>query len=493
MTTLAEHMIVAGADNRPPMLENTMYNSWQNHMLLYINGKEHGRMMLNSIKHGPLVYGTIEVDGVTKTKTYEELTDAKKLQDDCDVKATNIILQGLPPEVCSLFNHHHVANEIWDRVKLLMQGTERSQQEHECKLYDDFDRFTLVKGESLHEYYLRFAQLMNDMHTIGMTTQQVQVNTKFLNTLSPEWSKFVTDVKLARNMHTTNYDQIFAYLIQHEAHATKVRLMHERFPDPLALISNNSHIPSYQTNHQSQYNPTHYQQHSSPLAQQYYHSQQHSQSYEAPSHYKQYQPPAITQQPSVPQNVYQSSAMSQQPQAEFPQLDSGLAVPSFLLSDDPIASLNKAMAFLTTAITSRFPTTNNQLITSSNLRNQATIQDGRVTVQQMHGRQHYSFAGMGSKSNATGSVINRNRGTNATVQARVVRFYNCQGERHMARQCTQPKRPMNSAWFKEKILLVQAHKAGQVLDEEQLAFLVDPGVSKKIQDTQTKITHNVAF
>ncbi|GKC15201.1 hypothetical protein Tco_1011983 [Tanacetum coccineum] len=43
----------------------------------------------------------------------------------------------------------------------------------------------------------------------------------------------------------------------------------------------------------------------------------------------------------------------------------------------------------------------------------------------------------------------------------------------MARQCTQPKRPMNSAWFKEKILLVQAHKAGQVLDEEQLAFLTD--------------------
>ncbi|GKD02945.1 hypothetical protein Tco_1177919, partial [Tanacetum coccineum] len=106
MTTLVEHMIVAGADNHPPMLEKTMYNTWQNHMLLYINGKEHGRMMLNSIEHGPLVYGTIEVDGVTRTKTYKELTDAEKLQDDCDVKATNIILQGLPPEVYSLFNHH---------------------------------------------------------------------------------------------------------------------------------------------------------------------------------------------------------------------------------------------------------------------------------------------------------------------------------------------------------------------------------------------------
>ncbi|GJX47215.1 reverse transcriptase domain-containing protein [Tanacetum coccineum] len=130
--------------------------------------------------------------------------------------------------------------------------------------------------------------------------------------------------------------------------------------------------------------------------------------------------------------------------AEFPQLDSDLAVPLFLPGDDPIASLNKAMAFLTNTITSCFPTTNNQLKTSSNPRNQATIQDGRVIVQQVQGRQGQSFAGMGSKSIATSSVINRNGGNKVVVQARVVRCYNCQGEGHMERQCTQPKRPRNS-------------------------------------------------
>ncbi|GJZ51033.1 hypothetical protein Tco_0605548, partial [Tanacetum coccineum] len=96
MTTLVEHMIVAGADNRPPMLEKLMYTSWSSHMRIYIKGKENGRMILNSIDNGPLVYGTIEEDGVTRLKKYEELTAAEKLQDDCDVKATNIILQGLP-------------------------------------------------------------------------------------------------------------------------------------------------------------------------------------------------------------------------------------------------------------------------------------------------------------------------------------------------------------------------------------------------------------
>nr|GEY40328.1 hypothetical protein [Tanacetum cinerariifolium] len=78
-------------------------------------------MMLNSVLHGPLVYGIIEVDGITKTKTYEELTDLEKLQDDYDVRAANIFLQGLPPDVYSLVNHHNVAKQILDRVKLLMQ------------------------------------------------------------------------------------------------------------------------------------------------------------------------------------------------------------------------------------------------------------------------------------------------------------------------------------------------------------------------------------
>ncbi|GJR84600.1 hypothetical protein Tco_0155385 [Tanacetum coccineum] len=162
----------------------------------------------------------------------------EKLQDDCDIQATNIVLQDLPPDVYSLVNHFQAAKDIWDRVKLLMQGTKLSYQEREGKLYNEFDKFTSVKGESLYEYYLRFDQLINDMHIIGMTMQQVHVNTKFLNALQPKWSKFVTNVKLAKNMYNTNYDQLYVYLSQHEGHANEVRMLCERYPDPLALIDN---------------------------------------------------------------------------------------------------------------------------------------------------------------------------------------------------------------------------------------------------------------
>ncbi|GKC07847.1 hypothetical protein Tco_0999457 [Tanacetum coccineum] len=81
----------------------------------------------------------------------------------------------------------------------------------------------------------------------------------------------------------------------------------------------------------------------------------------------------------------------------FPQLDSGLAIPVFSLGDDTMAYLNKAMAFLTVVASLRFPSTNNQLRTSSNLRNQATIYNGRVTVQQVQRRQGQSYAGTGYK------------------------------------------------------------------------------------------------
>ncbi|GJY56688.1 hypothetical protein Tco_0455803 [Tanacetum coccineum] len=183
MSTLAEHMIVVGAKNCPPMLDKSMYDSWRSCMLLYIKGKKNNRMMLESIKNGPLIYQTIEENGKIHDKKYAELTEQEQLQDDCDAQATNIVLQGLPPDLYSLVNHCKTSKDMWDRVKLLMQCTELSNQERECKLYNEFDKFTSVKGESLYECYLRFAQLIIDMHTIGMTMQQVQMNTKFLNAL----------------------------------------------------------------------------------------------------------------------------------------------------------------------------------------------------------------------------------------------------------------------------------------------------------------------
>ncbi|GJX59544.1 hypothetical protein Tco_0290934 [Tanacetum coccineum] len=95
MATLADKAILSGADNRPPMLEKDMYDSWKSRMKLYMMNRQHGRMILESVENA--------------------------IQADCDGKATNIILQGLAPEVYALVSNHRIAKELWERIQLLMQ------------------------------------------------------------------------------------------------------------------------------------------------------------------------------------------------------------------------------------------------------------------------------------------------------------------------------------------------------------------------------------
>ncbi|GJU71767.1 uncharacterized mitochondrial protein-like protein, partial [Tanacetum coccineum] len=131
MTTLAEYMILSGGENRPPMLDKDLYDSWKSRMELYMQNREHRRMISELVEHGSLIWPTIEGRkmGVTIDK--------------------------------EIFCSH--------------------------------------QGELLHQYYLRFTQHINDMNIYNLKLEQFQANTKFLNSLPPEWSKFMTDVKLLRN------------------------------------------------------------------------------------------------------------------------------------------------------------------------------------------------------------------------------------------------------------------------------------------------------
>ncbi|GJY49655.1 retrovirus-related pol polyprotein from transposon TNT 1-94 [Tanacetum coccineum] len=465
-------------------------------MELYMLNRPHGRMILASVEKGPLVWPSITEDGVTRLKEYIELTPAEAIQADCDIKAINIILQGLPTEIYALVSQHRVAKDLWEKIKLLMQGTSLTKQERECKLYDEFDKFTYKKGESLHEYYLRFTLLLNDMNIYKMPLEQFQVNTKFLNTLPDEWSKFVTDVKLVKDLHTTNVDQLHAYLQQHERHANEVRLMHERNSDPLALVASHQLPPSTYQSHLHTLPNSQLQHHVSPYpssqfvtpyqTQQFTTSQSTplsitypSNEYQSSVHHNVYSP-----QSSIPQLEYAPTTYQHQ-QSEFSQPDSGLIVPVFQKGDDPIDAINHMMSFLTAVVTSRYPTTNNQLRTSSNPRQQATIYDGKVTVQPVQGRQTTYAAGTTRKYTPGASGSN-------TGKQRTVICYNCKGEGHISKQCTMPKRKRDETWFNDKVLLVQAQASGQVLTEEEIAFLADPGLPDT-QTSQTVITHNAAY
>ncbi|GJU78500.1 hypothetical protein Tco_1275570 [Tanacetum coccineum] len=208
--------------------------------------------------------------------------------------------QRLPIDIYTLINHYTDAKDIWDNVKMLLEGSELTKEDRESQLYDDFKPFRQNKGETIQEYYVRFA-------------------------------KFVTTVKLNRGLRDPNYDQLYAYLKQHEAHTNENKMMLDRFTqntvDPLALMSSISH-------------------------QQYY-----SQSFTTP--------PPTHIQPHFADNI---------------QLDLGLSP-----TDKLIENLTNTFALLTQSYKTHLPQTNNQLRTLSNTRNQATVQDSRVIVQNVQG------------------------------------------------------------------------------------------------------------
>nr|GFA05405.1 putative zinc finger, CCHC-type [Tanacetum cinerariifolium] len=157
--------------------------------------------------------------GPERPRVYSDLSPEEKDRYNADIRITNIFLQGLPKDIYTLINHYTDAKDIWDNVKMLLEGSELTKEDRELQLYDDFEHFRQHKRESIHDYYVWFAKFINDMRNIKMTISRMQLNSKFVNNLLPEWGRFVTAVKHNRGLRDSNYDQLYAYLKQHETHA----------------------------------------------------------------------------------------------------------------------------------------------------------------------------------------------------------------------------------------------------------------------------------
>ncbi|GKB57133.1 retrovirus-related pol polyprotein from transposon TNT 1-94, partial [Tanacetum coccineum] len=158
-------------------------------------GKENGLQILQSIDQGTFELGTTRdtlrttpeggvLLGPEMPRTYEDLSDTEKKLYDTDVRATNIVLQGLPKDIYKLINHNIEAKAIWDNVKMLLAGSELTKEDKESQLYDEFERFKMLPGENINEYYVRFHKLVNDMRNIIMTMPNIQLNSKFVNNIS---------------------------------------------------------------------------------------------------------------------------------------------------------------------------------------------------------------------------------------------------------------------------------------------------------------------
>ncbi|GKB23098.1 hypothetical protein Tco_0862499 [Tanacetum coccineum] len=119
-----------------------------------------------------------------------------------------------------------------------MRGTIKNKVDRETYFTNNFDQFVDKPGEALVSVYNRFAQLMNDLERNDMHFPIVTINTKFLNSLQPEWLKYVTQVHLAKRLTIDTFDDLFYYLQQFEklVNVSRAKKL-EKSHDPLALVA----------------------------------------------------------------------------------------------------------------------------------------------------------------------------------------------------------------------------------------------------------------
>ncbi|GJV97265.1 retrovirus-related pol polyprotein from transposon TNT 1-94 [Tanacetum coccineum] len=406
-----EETNAAGTDTRPPMLVESDYDSWKIRIHRYIRGKPNGKLIWKSIQNGPTPHPMITdppptdstVVPAPRKKLDSEFNEEENKLEMADTQAEIILSQGLPRHIFNNLNQTSTAKEIWDNVELLMQGSGRTLQQRKEDLFDEYERFRAIGNESIHDYFVRFHKLVNDMKITQLNIPTHQMNTKFVNNLPAYWGKYVTNVKQNMDISTTPYVQIYTHLKAYEPHAKKTLKKQEQstsIVDPLAYVAHTTSAPALSS-------------------------------------------------PSTP---------SPQPTAQSP--------------NDALMATMTQIANLLSGFQKQFPPTNNQLRTSSNSRTHATVHDGHIVTEPIQRK-------------APGNV------GNTGARGKKVICYNCRGEGHVARQCKEPKRKMDSQYFKDKALLMEAKEKGDVLDAEAEAFLADVECTAPYDQPQALTTTNM--
>ncbi|GJY16851.1 retrovirus-related pol polyprotein from transposon TNT 1-94 [Tanacetum coccineum] len=194
MTTLVEHIIVAGAENRPSMLEKSMYDSWASRIRLFIKGKKHGRMMLESIDNGTMVYPTVKENGQTRPKNFKMIVMFK--QQISFFTAFHPMSYPLPPDMRNLTSFQYsvsIQHESIRHNSLLFEYSVRMTK----VIKGEFEKIKDVKVEDVsptcdtplevfNKEVSRLSGMDNDLFTYEVEVANIPCNSKMYDDLEHE-------------------------------------------------------------------------------------------------------------------------------------------------------------------------------------------------------------------------------------------------------------------------------------------------------------------
>ncbi|GJY54740.1 hypothetical protein Tco_0446404 [Tanacetum coccineum] len=266
-----QDIYAAGSENCPLMLNKDNYVPWSSRLLRYAKRRPNEKLIYNSIMNGPYVRRMIPEPGdadreVPVNETFHEQIDDELIEKELkQIEAYNqafqTILLGLPKDIYAAVDSCKTAQEIWLRVQQMMKGSDIGIQEKKAKLFNEWERFTSTDGESIESYYHRFSKLMNDFKRNKHFPENIASNLKFLNNLQPERSRHVTIVHQTKDLHTTDYTQLYDLLKYNQKEVDDLRAKQlAKTHDPLALMENSKNPFNYPVFHLDQPSPSTYMQ-----------------------------------------------------------------------------------------------------------------------------------------------------------------------------------------------------------------------------------------
>ncbi|GKC08845.1 hypothetical protein Tco_1000455 [Tanacetum coccineum] len=225
-----EETNAAGTDTRPPMLVESDYDSWKIRIHRYIRGKPNGKLIWNSIQNGPTPHPMI----TDPPPTGSTIVPAPRKKHDSEFNEEENKLEMADTQ----------AEIILIAYARNLVGICKNRRED---MFDEYERFRAIGNESIHDYFVRFHKLVNDMKITQLEIPTHQMNTKFVNNLPAYWGKYVTNVKQNMDISTTPYVQIYTHYQSIRAHAKKTLKKQEQstsIVDPLAYVAHTTSAPA---------------------------------------------------------------------------------------------------------------------------------------------------------------------------------------------------------------------------------------------------------
>ncbi|GJV77968.1 retrovirus-related pol polyprotein from transposon TNT 1-94 [Tanacetum coccineum] len=221
---MSRDVITVGSTMRILMLYRGEYSQWHERFLNYLEEKTNGQTMIHSITHGeqPLpVVAQVSLAGTTpnapptlkdpKFWTAEEKKDRK-----IDLLVRSILIKGLPIDIYSLIDSNDSAKDLWDALERKMRGFEYGEQDRKAAILYKYETFKAPEGEQLHDTYLRYLQVINDLKKCGYKKDNCVLNYKVLNNLQPEWKQYGTLMRKTKNLIDINIDAFYNILKQNQ-------------------------------------------------------------------------------------------------------------------------------------------------------------------------------------------------------------------------------------------------------------------------------------